>query len=79
MGIEALRRQGRGEKWRGCPVPAVPSFLASLALEPATWLPQLPPGSLEGKGVFRQDLEGIDSWGREKMKSQQPQKEILGY
>lgn len=55
------------------------SFLTSLSLEPATWLPQLPPKSLEGKGVFRQDLQGIDSWGREKMKSQQPQEDIPGY
>lgn len=55
------------------------SFLTSLSLEPATWLPQLPPKSLEGKGVFRQDLQGIDSWGKEKMKSQQPQENIPGY
>ena len=69
-----------GEGRKGGAVLSQPFPPSSL---PCPWSKQLCypsflPGLWRERGVFRQDLEGMDGLGREKMKSQQPKKEIPG-
>lgn len=72
--------RGEGEEQGVAARPSTPSPACPWSRQSNKQLraPQLPPSSLEGKGVSRQDPESLDSLdglGREKVKNQEPEEE----